>query len=202
MSSNLSPSQNFCASPTCPQTFEVPKLLLCSKCRCVRYCSRECQGEHWKEHKKQCKFTASFLEALSKPEKLRNLKKAQVKNLKSILAILKKDATAGDVLAQVNLALCYEIGIGIIKDEGKAVQYYKMAADQGDAQAQLNLGLCYEMGKGINKDEGKAVQYYKMAADQGNTEAQFNLGLCYHRGTDAIKDERKAAYIVYVRRSL
>jgi len=29
-------------------------LMLCSKCKTARYCSRECQGGHWKAHKKEC----------------------------------------------------------------------------------------------------------------------------------------------------
>lgn len=30
----------------------------CSRCRQIKYCSRECQVEHWKTHKKQCKKAA------------------------------------------------------------------------------------------------------------------------------------------------
>ena len=61
------------------------------------------------------------------------------------------------------------------KDEGKAVQYYKMAAKQGHPRAQCGLGLCYLEGTGVAKDEGKAVQYWKMAAEQGHAEAQAAL---------------------------
>jgi len=28
--------------------------LLCTRCHCTRYCSKECQRKHWKSHKKQC----------------------------------------------------------------------------------------------------------------------------------------------------
>ena len=32
----------------------------CSKCKCVRYCSRECQRAHWKRsHKKVCAHLAA-----------------------------------------------------------------------------------------------------------------------------------------------
>jgi len=30
------------------------KLKMCSRCKMVSYCSRECQVEHWKVHKKEC----------------------------------------------------------------------------------------------------------------------------------------------------
>ncbi|CAN0435888.1 unnamed protein product [Ectocarpus sp. 13 AM-2016] len=26
----------------------------CSRCRHVRYCSRDCQRQHWKDHKRDC----------------------------------------------------------------------------------------------------------------------------------------------------
>ena len=32
-----------------------PKLLCCSRCKLVHYCSRECQKQHWKAHKRVCK---------------------------------------------------------------------------------------------------------------------------------------------------
>jgi hypothetical protein len=46
---------NVCCNPACttPKTPEL-KLSKCNKCRCVRYCSRECQTQHWKAHKVRC----------------------------------------------------------------------------------------------------------------------------------------------------
>jgi len=32
-----------------------PKILMCTGCKKVRYCSKECQKKHWKVHKLQCK---------------------------------------------------------------------------------------------------------------------------------------------------
>jgi len=35
------------------------KVRLCSRCKCVQYCSKACQAEDWKKkHKKECKFLA------------------------------------------------------------------------------------------------------------------------------------------------
>ena len=46
-----------CDSPDCPAPNRAhgQKLNKCSKCRRVRYCSRECQTLHWKSHKKMCR---------------------------------------------------------------------------------------------------------------------------------------------------
>ena len=45
-----------CASCAKPETglAEGATLLRCSRCKTVRYCSRECQSNAWKEHKKTC----------------------------------------------------------------------------------------------------------------------------------------------------
>jgi hypothetical protein len=39
----------------CEQNDPEKKLLLCTRCRTVKYCSRECQKEHYKDHKRGCK---------------------------------------------------------------------------------------------------------------------------------------------------
>ncbi|KAA1476069.1 hypothetical protein DENSPDRAFT_932779 [Dentipellis sp. KUC8613] len=37
----------------------------CSKCKRVRYCSKECQTKAWPTHKKSCRATVALLESLS-----------------------------------------------------------------------------------------------------------------------------------------
>ena len=43
------------------------------------------------------------------------------------------------------LGVCYLNGTGVLKDEVKAVKYFKMAADQGHANAQKNLGETWKL---------------------------------------------------------
>ena len=97
-----------------------------------------------------------------------------------------------DKYIQFSLGKCYYNGIGVTKDESKAVEWYKKAAEQGLAAAQYNLGVCYEDGKGVPKDERKAVEWYVKAAEQGLAAAQNNLGVCYQNGKGVPKDEKKA----------
>ena len=42
----------------CPAC-QAAALLLCSNCRTMRYCSKECQQEHWKTHKEECRKKAA-----------------------------------------------------------------------------------------------------------------------------------------------
>ena len=46
--------------------------------------------------------------------------------------------------AQVELAVLYDRGLGVIKDDTKAVELARKAADQGHSRGQTILGLLYE----------------------------------------------------------
>jgi TPR repeat protein len=91
-------------------------------------------------------------------------------------------AQDGDVSSQFNVALMYERGIGVIKDETEAVVWYTKAAEQGNAAAQFNLGVLYENGRGTPVDFSKAHAWYRKASVQGDALAIGNLGMLYVRG--------------------
>jgi hypothetical protein len=50
-----------CYSPQCNNKYglvERSKTMYCSRCRCVAYCSRECQKAHWPMHREDCERIA------------------------------------------------------------------------------------------------------------------------------------------------
>ena len=55
------------------------------------------------------------------------------------IAQLQREAREGDPDAQYELAYLYENGLGVPKDETKALELYQQAADQGHPAAQANL---------------------------------------------------------------
>lgn len=57
------------------------------------------------------------------------------------VAQLQREAQAGDPDAQYNLAYMYENGVGVPKNEAKALELYQQAADQGHPAAQNNLNV-------------------------------------------------------------
>ena len=93
-----------------------------------------------------------------------------------------KAATAGHADSQFNIALMYERGIGVGKDEREAFVWYARSAEQGNAAAQFNLGVLYEHGRGTTVDFSKANEWYRKAAVQGDALAMGNLGMLYLRG--------------------
>jgi TPR repeat protein len=101
-------------------------------------------------------------------------------------------AEKGDALCQYNLALMYERGIGVGKDEKEALAWYQKSAVQGNSNAQFNLGVLYENGRGTTVDFPQAHRWYRKAAEQGDALAIGNLGMLYLRG-QGVKEEKIAA---------
>ncbi len=91
-------------------------------------------------------------------------------------------AEKGDAECQFNLALMYEQGMGVPKDEKEAVVWYRKSAELGNSNAQFNLGVLYENGRGTAVDFAQANQWYRKAAVQGDPLAMGNLGMLYVRG--------------------
>ncbi len=91
-------------------------------------------------------------------------------------------AEQGHVDSQFNVALMYEKGIGVDKDEKQALEWYDKSARQGNSAAQFNLGVLYENGRGTEIDYAKANEWYRKASLQGDGLAIGNLGMLYIRG--------------------
>ncbi len=61
-------------------------------------------------------------------------------------------AGKGVSIAQNNLGVMYQKGLGVPQSDAEAVRLYRMAADQHYAPAQNNLGGMYQKGLGIPQD--------------------------------------------------
>ncbi|MCU0786349.1 MAG: sel1 repeat family protein [Verrucomicrobia bacterium] len=107
-------------------------------------------------------------------------------------------AETNDANCQYNLALMYEQGIGVAKDEREARTWYRKAAEQGNSNAQFNLGVLYENGRGGDVDFTRANQWYRKAALQGDALAIGNLGMLYIRG-DGVKVDQVAGMALLLR---
>ena len=77
-----------------------------------------------------------------------------------------KDALAGDVHAQFQLAIQYHNGDGVEKDDAKAFEYMLLAAKNGDKTAQSNVAKFYSNGQGTSVDMQEAVRWMESAIDR------------------------------------
>lgn len=100
-------------------------------------------------------------------------------------------AEEGHSDSQFNVALMYEQGLGVDKDEKEAVLWYGKSASQGNAAAQFNLGVLYENGRGTAIDYERANEWYRKASVQGDPLAIGNLGMLYVRG-QGVKENKVA----------
>jgi len=102
------------------------------------------------------------------------------RNLKKAVKLLKKAAESSPV-ANYYLAMLYETGTVVDKDDAKAVELLTKAAEAGVAYAQCKLGDRYMLGKGVTKDMTKAATLYLQAESQNHLtpQAAKNLAECY-----------------------
>ena len=119
--------------------------------------------------------------------------KLQDENTPTYTVELQQKAEAGDITAQLNLALCYDIGSGIEKNPVEAHKWFLKAAEQGNGRAMNAVGNYYKYGTGgVEKDLETAITWYRKSAEQGNDRGQYSLGVCYANGTGVEKDLTEA----------
>ena len=102
------------------------------------------------------------------------------------------EADKGDFRSQYYVGYMYLYGLGVTKNEEKALQYIQSSANQDYDTAQALLGFLYDEGRLVPLDKKKAISYYKKAADRGNTSALLNLGLAYYKGEGVAKNDQTA----------
>jgi len=98
----------------------------------------------------------------------------------------------GKVEAAFEIALMYEVGEGVERNEERAVEWYLEAAKLGHKEAQNELGDRYWCGNGIVKNVQEAAYWYAKAAGNGNIYAQCNLAHIYKSGELGTPDYKKA----------
>ncbi|DAB37653.1 MAG: hypothetical protein A2023_01855 [Sulfuricurvum sp. GWF2_44_89] len=81
-------------------------------------------------------------------------------------------ALRGDKVAQFQVGVIYERGIGRDANQTQAAQWFEKSARQGHVDAQYNIALMYASGRGVSEDEGVAMMWLARAAKQGDHEAR------------------------------
>ena len=80
----------------------------------------------------------------------------------------KKAAEKGDAEAQAGMGLAYGKGVGVERDEEKAIDWYKKSAAQGNPVAKVNIAFEYETGIRLKKNRPKAIKLYLEVAQTDN----------------------------------
>ena len=147
----------------------------CSRCKVVRFCSKECQVESWPLHKQTCQVAQVVSPAaFASPSSQAEMETCESKQ---------KEAEA-----QYKLGLAHAKKQGAKQHHEKAVNCFKEAAEQGHADAQALLGAAFFNGKGVAKNNEEAAKWLKKAAEQGHAGAQYNLGMAFYDGEGVAKN--------------
>ena len=112
----------------------------------------------------------------------------EAKHFSQAMALLAPLARDGDMSAQYRLAIMYQNGLGVVRNEEFARQWMLAAAQQHHAFAQHGLGCMYLEGDCISKDTEQAVDWFTRAADQGLAGSQMMLGMMYESGNGVVPD--------------
>lgn len=103
-----------------------------------------------------------------------------------------KAAENGYAVAQNNIGVCYENGLGVSQNLNEAIKWYRKAAEQDFISSQLVLGYCYYNGNGVDRDPNLAFKWFMKAAEQGDAVGQCNVGGFYEMGWSVDKDMKEA----------
>ncbi len=104
-----------------------------------------------------------------------------------------KRAQQGDPVAMTLLGELYAQGFGVGHNDGKAAEWYKLAADRGDRNAMFALAMFEIAGRGVPRNFEDATRLLERAAGLGQPLAAYDLGLLYLKGQQVMQDPAKAA---------
>lgn len=105
-------------------------------------------------------------------------------------------ALRGDKVAQFQIGVIYERGIGIEQNQTQAAQWYEESARQGYVDAQYNIGIMYASGRGVSQDEGLAMMWLARAAKQKDAESRQLLLKMIDGELDADKQSKAKKAVV------
>ncbi len=91
----------------------------------------------------------------------------EAKNFSQAMRLLGPPADNGMAEAQYRLAVMYQRGLGVVRNELMAYRWMTAAAEQGMALAEHGLGCMYLDGDCVKQNAGAAKTWLSKAADQG-----------------------------------
>jgi TPR repeat protein len=90
------------------------------------------------------------------------------------------------------LGSLYHNGVGLPKDDARAMTLFRQSCADGWWRGCGRLGESYFWGEGTTVDNDKAVENFEKACKGHHAPSCFNVALIYRRGLGVIKDESLA----------
>ena len=106
-------------------------------------------------------------------------------------------AKRGDARAQFDLAMMYQKGEEINKNERLAFNYFHKAARKNHAEAKFYMGLSFAQGRGVKKQSQLARYWFKLAAKAGHPQAMAYLASIERTLRPQYGQNRRVAFNTY-----
>ena len=113
-------------------------------------------------------------------------------DLKAAHNWFQRAARRGYAPAQVNLAMMYLQGWGVVRSDSAALYWLTLAAKQGQPVGLFDLGQLYFRGCGVRQDYAEAFRLFQDAARTGDAAAEVNIGYMYDEGLGVPRDRAMA----------
>ncbi len=115
------------------------------------------------------------------------------------LAWVKLAAEAEDAESMYHIAVAYQFGYPVEKDEKEAFRLAMAASDDGNGSAMYLAGCFFENGIGTDKDIDKALALYEASAEKGIMSSMIRLYEIYKDGLEHIPaDKEKSARYLFM----
>lgn len=116
----------------------------------------------------------------------------EAKEFRRAMQLLSPLAEQGDPKAQFRVAVMYQNGLGVVRNEPNAIHWMRAAAEQEHGLAQHAMGVMYLYGECVDKDEAEAAGWFSRAAEQKLPGALAALAMMYEQGLGVEKDPARA----------
>jgi len=92
------------------------------------------------------------------------------------MAEFRPAARSGNADAEELIGVMYAMGLGVIRDDNRAFEWYLRASLKGHPGAQSGIGWYYEVGRGVAAvDLVRAYMWYTLSAIGGDPDAAISL---------------------------
>jgi uncharacterized protein len=110
------------------------------------------------------------------------LKALEDKHFVRAVQLLSPLAEKGEPEAQHRMAVMYQNGLGIHRNESAAALWMKMSADQDYELAWHGMGFMYMEGEGVEKNPAEAEKWFKKGIEAGLIGSMTTLAMMYKEG--------------------
>ncbi|CAK0744128.1 conserved hypothetical protein [Gammaproteobacteria bacterium] len=117
----------------------------------------------------------------------------EAKHFSKAMQLLSPFTVQGNAEAQYRVAIMFQNGLGMARNELQAYRWMKAAAEQNHGLAQHGLGFMYLYGECVAMNHTMAAHWFQRAAEQGLAGAQDNLRMMYLQGQGVPIDLEKGS---------